>query len=77
MSCINTGEATHTSGDQGFQSAPNTSFVHSSQMDKFTWGILNDLGSDNKPIIIVYESEVIVPKTNDKPKYKWRLKEAK
>jgi ribonuclease HI len=77
MSCINTGDATHTSGIQGFQSAPDTSFVHSSQLDKFTWSVLDDLGSDHKPIIIVYESDVAVPKANDKPKYKWRLSEAK
>ena len=85
MACLNTGEPTHhkkrrqqqqrlqhspdsaSTFDNG--SAPDISLVHPSLLDKLTWEVVNELGSDHMPIIITYDTTI--PKVNDKPTYKW------
>ena len=82
MDCINTsGQVTRTNRDTTrsnvTDSSPDVSFVHSSMLDKFQWQVQNHLGSDHKPIIILYEDSFSIPKIAAKPRYKWRLREAK
>ena len=74
MAQLNEGLPTHVNRKTGKGSAPDTSFVHSSMLDRCTWKTVNDFGSDHLPIIIEYEDRM--PTVNDKPKYKWKLKEA-
>ena len=74
MACVNNGKPTHVHRTSGKESAPDISFVHSSLLDKITWETVNDLGSDHKPIILTYEDEMI--KVNNKPRFKWRMKDA-
>ena len=74
MSCLNAGTPTYVNRSTGKQSAPYTSFIHSSLLDKVTWKSLDQLGSDHKPIIITYEDQLT--KVNSKPRYKWKLSSA-
>ena len=74
MACINTGEATHVNRSTGKEGAPDTSFIHSSLLDKVSWKTTNKMGSDHKPIIITYEDQMMKIKT--KTKYKWKISEA-
>ena len=55
--------------------APDISIVHSSLIDKFSWKTDDDLGSDHKPILILYEGQGI-PEIEEKARYKWKLKDA-
>ena len=74
MACINTGEATHVSRSTGKEGAPDTSFIHSSLLDKVSWKTTNKMGSDHKPIIITYEDQMT--KIETKTKYKWKISKA-
>ena len=74
MACINTGEATHISRSTGKEGTPDTSFIHSSLLDKVSWKTTNKMGSDHKPIIITYEDQMMKIKT--RTKYKWKISEA-
>ena len=74
MACINTGEATHVSRSTGKEGTPDTSFIHSSLLDKVSWKTTNKMGSDHKPIIITYEDQMMKIKT--RTKYKWKISEA-
>ena len=74
MACINDGTPTHVHRSTGRESAPDTTFVHSSLLDKVSWRTTKKLGSDHLPIIITYEEEMM--KVNDKPKFKWKLSDA-
>ena len=71
---MNDGKPTHFNRSTGGEAAPDTSFVHSSLLDKVSWRTTKKLGSDHLPIIITYEDEMV--KVNDRPKFKWRLSEA-
>ena len=73
MACINTGEATHISRSTGKEGTPDTSFIHSSLLDKVSWKTTNKI-SDHKPIIITYEDQMMKIKT--RTKYKWKISEA-
>ena len=66
---------TRNSKDNKNDSAPDISIVHSSLADKFSWKTDNDLDSDHKPILMVYEGQAI-PEIESKAVYKWRFKEA-
>jgi len=78
MISINDGSPTRTNrsarNDNDDDTTPDISFVHSSLMDKFSWKVENELGSDHKPIIITYEESI--PKVNETPRYKWNFKKA-
>ena len=74
MACLNDGKRTHFNRSTGGEAAPDTSFVHSSLLDKVSWRTTKKLGSDHLPIIITYEDEMV--KVNDRPRFKWRLSEA-
>ena len=76
MICLNNGSRTRTDRNDGTDSAPDISFVHSSLAEKFTWRVEDQLGSDHKPMIITYEDELNIPVTKNIPKYKWRLRDA-
>ena len=83
MDCINdrsqltrNGRIT-TTGVVVTDSSPDITFVHSSLLDRFSWESKNDLNSDHKPIIITYEDVLSIPKSESKPRYKWRLNQAK
>ena len=69
MTHINHGTPTHTAG-----TAPDTSFVSPGLLDKMEWKTVNELGSDHIPIILTYQDDI--SRVNEKPKYKWRLKDA-
>ena len=69
MTHINHGSPTHTAG-----TAPDTSFVSPGLLDKTEWKTVNELASDHIPIILTYQDDI--PRVNEKPKYKWRLKDA-
>jgi hypothetical protein len=56
-------------------SAPDISIVHSSLADKFSWKTDNDLDSDHKPILMMFEGQAI-PEIESKAVYKWKFKEA-
>ena len=71
---LNDGTPTHTNRSSGTESAPDVTLVHSTLMDKTTWERVEDLSSDHHPIIITYRDNI--PRVNDKPAYKWKLKEA-
>jgi len=71
---LNDGTPTHTNRSSGTESAPDVTLVHSTLMDKMTWERVEDLSSDYHPIIITYRDNI--PRVNDKPVYKWKLKEA-
>ena len=74
MAELNEGTPTHVNRKTGKGSAPDTSFVHSSMLDRCKWKTVNDFGSDHQPIIITYEDRI--PTVNNKAKYKWRTREA-
>ena len=74
MACINDGQPTHVHRTSGKESALDITFVDSSLLDKVTWKSINDLGSDNKPIILTYEDEMA--KVNNKPRFKWKMEDA-
>ncbi len=69
MTHINNGSPTHMAG-----TAPDTSFVSPELLDKMEWETVNELGSDHMPIILTYHDDI--PRVNENPKYKWRLKDA-
>ena len=69
MTHINHGSPTHKAG-----TAPDTSFVSPGLLDKTEWKTVNELASDHIPIILTYQDDI--PRVNEKPKYKWRLKDA-
>ena len=46
-------------------------------MEIFEWKVIDDVGSDHKPILITYEIPNKIPTVNDTPKYKWKLKDAR
>ena len=71
---LNDGSHTHTSRSSGTQSAPDVTLAHVSMMDKMKWEQVDDLGSDHVPIIITYQYHI--PTVNNRPTYKWRLKDA-
>ena len=48
--------------------------VHSSLADKFSWKTDNDLDSDHKPILMLFEGQL--PEIENKPVYKCKFKEA-
>lgn len=75
MACINDGSTTRTNRATGTESTPDTAFAHSSLLDKLSWKVINELGSDHKPVIVTYEDDV--PEVNNKPRFKWKLSEAK
>jgi len=74
MLAVNDGKPTHDSRSAGTASAPDVTLVHTTMMDKVTWETVNDLSSDHRPIIITYRDHF--PKVNNKPTFKWKLKEA-
>ena len=77
MLCLNNGEATRNSRQEdGLDTAPDITFVHSARMEKYKWEILDELGADHKPILITYEDDMEIPVVNTKPKYKWKLSKA-
>ena len=61
----------------GTSSAPDLSIVHTSKLDKFSWKTLDELTSDHKPILVTYEPGVPIKNNHVKPKYKWKLKDAR
>ena len=76
MLSLNTGETTRSSKHQESDTAPDISFVHAHQLDKFTWETLDMASSDHKPILITYKDGVEIPEVNTSPRYKWRLNKA-
>ena len=76
MICLNTGDATHTNRRTGKESTPDVSLVHYTQMDKYEWETLEELGgSDHKPILVTRRAEHM-KQVNTKPLYKWNLDKA-
>ena len=75
MACLNDGSLTHTNRAKGTSSAPDTTVVHSALLEKITWKVCNNLGSDHLPILITYKSKF--SKVNSTPKFKWKLEEAR
>jgi hypothetical protein len=76
MHCLNSGEPTQYSKANDSYSAPDVSMVHSSRLDKFTWKIVDELGSNHKPLLITYEDDINIQKVNNQAKYKWKLNKA-
>ena len=74
MAVLNEGQATRRCRVSGKGSAPDQAFVHSSKLDRFSWKVVEDFGSDHLPIIISYQD--MFPTVNNKPVYKWNLKKA-
>ena len=72
MECMNNGEPTHVSRNTGRQGTPDVSLIHPSLLDKISWETVNELGSDQKPIIITYDEDEMT-KVNSKPRYKWKM----
>ena len=70
MHCLNNGDPTRHNRSTDTDSVPDVSIVHSSRLDKFTWKIVDDLGSDHKPLLITYEDNINVQTVNSTPKYK-------
>ena len=71
MACLNTGRATHTNRRTGKESAPDITMVHGTQIDRYDWEILEELGgSDHKPILITRLTHG-AKMVNTKPTYKW------
>ena len=71
MTPLNDGKPTHMHRSTGTMSTPDISLVHSSMLDKTTWRMLNELGSDHKLMIITYGDAM--PKIQNKPQYKWKI----
>jgi len=61
----------------GTESSPDLSIIHTSKLDKFSWEVFDELGSDHKPIILTYEPDVPIKNTHVRPKYKWKLNDAR
>ena len=76
MHCLNSGEPTQYSKGKDQYSSPDVSMVHSSRLDKFTWKVLDELGSNHKPLLITYEDDINVQKVNNQAKYKWKINKA-
>ena len=74
MLTANDGSYTHTSRSSGSQTAPDVTLTHASMVDKLSWEKANGLGSDHSPIVITYRDHI--PTVNNKPTFKWKLKEA-
>ena len=78
MCTINDGTRTHidysTKKREKTGTAPDITFVHPTLLDRMTWEVVNDLGSDHLPIMITYMDDI--PTVNNKPTYKWRIKDA-
>ena len=76
MVCLNTGKPTHTNRRVGKESTPDVSIVHYSQMDKYTWEVLEELGgSDHKMILITRQAEDM-KQVNTRPLFKWNMEKA-
>ena len=73
MATLNDGRATYTH-TSGSESAPDTSIVHASELDKISWEVTDDFGNDHKPMIITYGTTL--SKIEDKPQYKWKIGKA-
>ena len=74
MLTINDGKPTHDSRSAGSASTPDVTIVHTSMMDKVTWETVEGLSSDHRPIVITYSD--YIPSVNNKPTFKWKLKDA-
>jgi len=62
--------------DNNKDSSPDISMVHSSLADKFSfWKPENDLDSDHKPILMLFNEQTI-PEIETKAVYKWNFKGA-
>jgi hypothetical protein len=70
----NDGTPTHDNRSTDTASAPDVTLAHSSLMSKISWKTVNELSSDHRPIIITYTD--YIPSVNDRPSYKWKLKDA-
>ena len=71
---INNGSPTHTSRSSGTESTPDITLIHASMMNKVSWEKIDDLNSDHHPIMITFKDHI--PRVNDRPTYKWKLKDA-
>ena len=71
---VNDGTPTHDSRSTSTAKAPDVTLAHTSLMSKISWKTVNELSSDHRPIIITYTD--YIPSVNDKPTYKWRLRDA-
>ena len=59
MAPANDGSPTHTNRTTGKETAPDTTFVHPSLLDRISWTPVSELGgSDHSPIIITYGTEM-------------------
>ena len=74
MTCLNDGQPTHILRATGSLSAPDTSLAHPSLIDKTTWEVHAELGSDHKPITIKIGDAF--SKLESPPVYKWKLDKA-
>lgn len=76
MLTLNTGEPTRSDKHRNSDTAPDITFVHAHQVDKFTWETMDMASSDHKPILITYKGEGEIPTVNTTPRYKWKLDKA-
>ena len=74
MVVMNDGTPTHVSRSSGSQTTPDVTLAHASIVDRITWRKLQGIGSDHIPILITYHDSI--PRVNNKPSFKWRLKSA-
>ena len=77
MATVNDRKKSTLDSTAGTASSPDLSIVHTSKLDKFSWKVLDELGSDHKLILLTYEPEVPIRSNQVKPKYKWKLNNAK
>ena len=76
MIAINDSSTTRTNRSTNSDTSPDVSLIHSSLAGKFTWNVLDDLGSDHKPIMITYREMNSIPTVESKPSYKWKFSDA-
>ena len=77
MVALNSGIRTWTSRKEGQREmAPDITFVHGEEMDKFQWKVLNKLGgSDHHPILITREVDGMA-RAEERPNMKWDIQNA-
>ena len=74
MMTVNDGKPTHDSRSAGSASAPDATIVNTAMMSKVAWKTAEGLSSDHRPIVITYTD--YIPSVNNKPTFKWKLKDA-
>ena len=70
----NDGSATRTNTGSGGSSAPDVKLVHNSRLDRVDWSTTDCMGSDNLPIVMSVDSQIVTLQPLPITELRWNWK---